>query len=43
VTHIIEVQSREPANVPFISRLKLYALLSNGENEAALYRQWFVI
>jgi hypothetical protein len=27
----------------FIYRLKLYALFINGENEAALYRQWFVI
>jgi hypothetical protein len=29
----------EPENVPFIYRLKLYALFMNGENEAALYRQ----
>ena len=34
---------KEPENVPFIYRLKLYALFMNGENEAALYRQWFVI
>jgi hypothetical protein len=30
-------------NVPFIYRLKLYALFINGENEAALYRQLFVM
>ena len=27
----------------FIFMLKLYALFINGENETALYRQWFVI
>jgi hypothetical protein len=26
-------------NVPFIYRLKLYALFINGKNETALYRQ----
>ena len=36
-------QLREPSNVLFISRLKLYALSINGENEAALYRQCFDI
>ena len=29
--------------LPFIWRLKLYALFINGKNETALYRQWFVI
>jgi hypothetical protein len=29
--------------LPFIYRLKSYALFINGENEAALYRQWFFI
>ena len=30
--------------LPFIYRLKLYALLFiNGENEAILYRQWFIV
>jgi hypothetical protein len=31
--------SSEPEKVPFIYRLKLYALFINGENEAALYKQ----
>ena len=31
-------QSREPENVPFIYRLKLYSLFINGKNEAGLYR-----
>ena len=35
--------SRQPENVPFIHRLKLNALFINGGDEAALYRQWFVI
>ena len=34
---------REPENVPFIYRLKLYVLFIDGENVAALYRQWFAI
>ena len=31
--------SREPENVPFLYRLKLYALFINGKNETALYKQ----
>ena len=31
--------SREPENVTFIYRLKLYALFINEKNETALYRQ----
>ena len=29
---------REPENVPFIHRLKLYTLFVNGGNETDLYR-----
>ena len=36
VKPIYKGHSREPENVPFIYRLKLYALLMNGQNEAAL-------
>jgi hypothetical protein len=43
VKPVYKGHSREPKNVPFIYRLKLYALYINEENEAALYRQWFVI
>jgi hypothetical protein len=31
------------AQLPFIYRLRLYALFINVKNETALYRQWFVI
>jgi predicted AlkP superfamily pyrophosphatase or phosphodiesterase len=41
ISNLIEGHSREPKNVPFIYRLKLYALYIYGENETALYRQWF--
>ena len=34
---------REPENVPFIYKLKLYVLFIDGENVASLYRQWFAI
>jgi hypothetical protein len=34
---------REPENVPFIYKLKLYVLFIDGENVAALDRQWFAI
>jgi hypothetical protein len=43
VKPVYKGHSREPKNVPFIYRLKLYALYIYGENETALYRQWFVI
>ena len=45
VKPVYKGHSREPENeqLLFIYRLKLYALFINGENEAALYRQWFVI
>jgi len=39
VKPVYKGHSREPDNVPFIYRLKLYALFINGENEDALYRQ----
>ena len=36
VKPVYKVHSREHENVPFIYRLKLYALFINGENESAL-------
>jgi hypothetical protein len=41
VKSVYKGHSREPENVVFIYRLKL--LFINGENETALYRQWFAI
>jgi hypothetical protein len=35
VKSVYQGHSREPENVPFIYRLKLYALLLNGENKTA--------
>ena len=39
VKSVYKGHSREPENVPFIYRLKLYALFINGKNRTALYRQ----
>jgi hypothetical protein len=43
VKPVFKGHSREPEQLPFIYRLRLYALFINGENENALYRQGFVI
>ena len=39
VKPVYKGHSREPENVPFIYRLKLYGLFINGKNQASLYRQ----
>jgi hypothetical protein len=39
VKPVYKGHSREPENVVFIYRLKLYALFINEKNETALYRQ----
>ena len=35
--------SIEPEKVAFTSSFPVYATFTNGENDIALYRQWFVI
>ena len=39
VKPVCKDHSRELENVPFIYRLKLYALFINGKDETVLYRQ----
>ena len=39
VKFVYQGHSREPENVPFIYRLKLYSLLINWKNDAAIFRQ----